>query len=229
MPTANADTSEAAIDAQVFWFRYRKEIAGFLMLVLLAIVGFAGWRFYRQHQDAVAAAAFAGAKTATDYQGVIDRYGDAPAAASAFLLLAEEQRKGGKLPESNATLQHFLDKFPRHELMNTARMSMAASLEAMGKLDEAAAAYQQIASVDPASYDAPLALLAQAQILQGKGRSDDARHIYETIMSQYQQSFAAMEAGQLLRTLKPAAVPVAGTNASPTAFPGLTPPSPAKP
>ncbi len=207
MPTADANTTDAALEAQVYWLRYRKEIAGLLVLALVALLAVAAWRFYRERRETAASAAFAEAKTATDYQTVIDRYGDAPAAASAFLLLADEQRKSGQLAEANATLQRFVDKFPRHELVSTARMSMAANLEAMGKLDEAAAAYQQVASVNSGSYNAPLALLAQAQILQEKGRGDDARRLLEALMTQYQQSYAAAQAGQLLRTLKPVAIP----------------------
>jgi TolA-binding protein len=203
MPTAT--TSDAALEAQVFWFRYRKEIAGLLVLVLVAVLSFAIWRIYRERHEAAASAAFAAAKTASDYETVIDRYGNTPAAASALLLLADAQRRSGNLTDANATLQRFIDKFPRHELVSTAHMSMAANLQAMGKSDEAAAAFQQVAAVDPGSFSAPLALLAQAQILQDKGKADDARRVCETIMSQYQQSYAAAEAAQLLRTLKPAA------------------------
>lgn len=220
MPTVHAETSDAALEAQVFWFRYRKEIAGLLVVLLLAGLALAGWRFYRERRETAASAAFAEAKTAADYERVIERYGDTPAAASAYLLLADEQRKNGKLAEANATLQHFFDKFPRHELMSTARISMAANLEAMGKQDEAAAAYQQIASAEPGSFNAPLALLAQAQILQAKGRDDEARRLCETIMTRYQRTYAAAEAGQMLATLKP----TTSATLAPTA-PGTPPPS----
>ena len=219
MPIAQADTSDTALEAQVFWFRYRKEIAGLLTVLLLAGLAFAGWRFYREWRETAAAAAFAGARTAADYEQVIARYGDTPAAASAYLLLGDEQRKNGKPADANATLQHFIDKFPRHELVSTARMSIAANLEAMGKQDEAVAAYQQIASTEPASFNAPLALLAQAQILQAKGRDDEARRVCETIMTQYQRTYAAAEAGQMLARLKPAAPsPAATASASPAPF-----------
>ncbi|MGI9115667.1 MAG: tetratricopeptide repeat protein [Chthoniobacterales bacterium] len=207
MPIANAETTDTALEGQVFWFQYRKEIAAVLGLALLAGLAFAGWRFYRERHESAASAAFASAKTTADYQGVIDRYGDTPAAAGAYLLLADEQRKSGKPADANATLQRFLDKFPRHELTSTARMSMAANLEAIGKTDEAAAAYQQIAANDPGSFNAPLALFAQAQLSNAKGRADEARRICETIMSQYSRSYAAMEAGQMLGTLRPTAAP----------------------
>jgi TolA-binding protein len=223
MSTLPADTSDTALDAQVFWFRYRKELAGLLMLVLLLVIGFTAWRFYQERREAASAETLAGAKTVADYEVVINRYVGTPAAAAAHLLLAEAQRKSGKLADANATLQLFLDKFPRHELASTARMSIAANLEAMGKEDEATAVYQQIVAVDSSSFNAPRALLEQAKILQTKGRVDEARHVCETIITKYQQSYAAAEASQLLATLRPAASPSpkeSAPAASPTATGG---------
>ena len=222
MPTAPAETSDATLEAQVFWLRYRKEIAALLAIALLAGISVAGWRFFQERREASSSAAFATAKTATEYKAVIDNYGDTAAAAAAYLLLADEERKSGKLADANATLQRFLDKFPRHELASTARMGMAANLDAMGKHDEAVAAYQQIATSHSGSFNAPLALLAQARILQASGRIDEARRICETVMMQYRLSYAAVEASQLLGTLKPAASP------APSVLPA-PPPAPASP
>jgi predicted negative regulator of RcsB-dependent stress response len=221
MPTAPAPTSEATLEAQVFWLRYRKEFAALLVLALLIVLGVLGWKFYQERRETVSSDALGQAKTAGDYQAIIDRFRDTPAAAAAYLLLADAQRKSGKLAEANATLQQFLDKFPRHELASTARMSDAANLEALGKEDEAMAVYQQIVSVDSSSFNAPNALLAQATILQSKGRTDEARRICETIMTQYRQSYAGMEASQLLATLKPAATPAPKPSA-PAASPSAT-------
>jgi TolA-binding protein len=233
MPTVSADTSDAALDAQVFWFRYRKELAGLLVLALLLVIGFTAWRFYQERREIASSETLAGAKTAADYEVVINRYGGTPAAAAAYLLLADAQRKSGKLADANATLQRFLDKFPRHELASTARMSIAANLEALGKEDEATAVYQQIVAVDSTSFNAPRALLEQAKILQTKGRVDEARHVCETIITKYQQSYAAAQASQLLATLKPAASPAGNikpSSASATASPAASlAPSAAKP
>jgi tetratricopeptide (TPR) repeat protein len=231
MPTAPVQTSDAALEGPVFWLRYRKELAALLIFVVLIAAGVAVWKFNQERRETASSHALAEARTASDYQSIIDRYGDTAATAAAYLLLAEEQRKDGKPADANVTLQRFLDKFPRHELASTARMSQATNLEAMGKEDEATAVYQQIVSVDPGSFNAPAALLAQARILQAKGRTDEARRICENMMTQYRQSYAAMEAAQLLATLKPAATPkpAAEGSASPASspMPALTaPPAP---
>jgi predicted negative regulator of RcsB-dependent stress response len=207
MPIAKELRTDPALEAQVFWFKYRREIAILLILAIVAIIAIAGYRFYRDRREATAATLFGAAKTSTAYEGVINRYGDTAAAASAYLLLAGEERKQSKYSEANATLVKFLEKFPQHELASTARMAMAANLEAMGKQDEALATYQQIASANAGSFNAPVALIEQVHILQEKNRIDDARRICETIMTQYRDSYAAMEASQLLRTFLKSAKP----------------------
>ncbi len=216
MPIAKELRTDPALEAQVFWFKYRREIAILLVLAIVAVFAIAGYRFYRDRREATAATLFGVAKTPAAYEEVINRYGDTAAAASAYLLLADGQRKQAKYAEANATLVKFLEKFPQHELASTARMAMAANLEAMGKQDEALATYQQIASADAGSFNAPMALIQQVHILQEKNRIDDARRICETIMTQYRDSYAAMEASQLLRTFL--------KSAKPQTPPGIAPP-----
>ena len=223
MPAIGMDSTDATLEAQVFWIRYRKEIIGIILIAVIGVLGFAGYRFYRDRRENAAAAVFASAKSASDFQQVIDRYGDTPSAASAYLLLAEDQRKAGKFSEANSTLQKFIEKFPKHELVSAAWMSIAANWEAMGKQDEAFAAYQQLASSNTMSFNAPFALLAQVRILQSKNRPDEARRLCETIITRYNDSFASAEARRLLRVLKP----TASSSPAPAISPSLHPVPPA--
>ena len=207
MPIAKQATTDRPLEAQVFWYKYQREIAILLGLAVLGIVGVAGYRLYRDRREVTAATLFSAAKMPAAYEDLINQYSDTAAAASAYLLLADAQRKDGKYAEANATLVKFLEKFPHHELASTARMAMAANLQAMGKEDEAFATYQQIASANAPGFNAPMALLEQVHILQEKGKTEDARRICETIMTQYRDSYAAMEASQLLRTFLKTAKP----------------------
>src|SRR5436190_14939878 len=224
MAIAKEATANPTLDAQVFWYKYQREIAILLGLAVIGIVGMVGYRLYRDRREATAATLFSAAKTQTAYEAIINQHSDTAAAASAYLLLADAQRKDGKYAEANARLMKFLEKFPRHQLANTARMAMAANQHAMGKEDEAFATYQQVASANVSGFNAPMALIEQVHILQEKGKTEDARRICETIMMQYRDSYAAMEASQLLRTFlktaKPETPPVvapAKTGASATA------------
>jgi len=229
MPTAPPSSYDAALETRVFWERFKTEIVAALIIVVLAIIGFGAYRFYSDHRAAAASAMLASAKSADAYQQVIANYPNAPAAADAYLLLAEAQRKEKKFADANATLQVFIDKNPNHELVSTAKMAMAANLESMGKNDQALSMYQQIASTYPNSFNAPLALLSQVYLLKPKNQTEEARRLCETILTRYRESFWAGEAAQELRLLKPSA----WSEPAPTSTipPFLTAPSatPAKP
>src|SRR5436190_11241528 len=203
MPTAPPPSRDVALETRVFWERFKKQITAALVIVLLAVIAFTGYRFYADRRAVAAPAWLASAKDAQEYQQVILQYASTPAAADAYLLLAEAQRNEKKFAEANTTLQAFIAKYPHHELLSTARMAMAANLESLGKTDEALAMYQQIASAYLNSFTAPMALLSQVHILKAKNRNDDARRICETVLTQYRTSFWAGEAMQQLRLLKP--------------------------
>src|SRR5437868_4726117 len=114
MPTLSS--ADPVLETQVFWFRHKKEVFALLIFAFLAIVAWGGYRFYSDRRDATAATSLAAAKTATDFRKIIAQFPTTPAAGSAHLFLAEEQRKEKKFSEANATLQSFIDKYPQHEL-----------------------------------------------------------------------------------------------------------------
>jgi TolA-binding protein len=211
------------LEAHVFWYRFRAEIAAVAVFAFLVGIGYAGYRFYSERQNSAAAVLMGSAKRAQDYEQVIAHYPSTAAGASAFLFLAEVQRNDRKFAESNATLQLFIDKHPGHELVSTARIAMAANLQTMGKTDEALSIYQQVAVTYPQGYVAPLALISQVSILKAKNQSDAARRVCETIITQYRESFWANEAMRELRSLKPSES--VSTAAPSVTTPGLAPPS----
>ncbi|MEY2486583.1 MAG: hypothetical protein QOH39_2231 [Verrucomicrobiota bacterium] len=225
MPAAPTIPRDPALEAHVFWYRFRNEIFVAIVVALVAIVGFAGYRFYSQHRETAAAEMLGSAKKAQDYQEVIARYGNTSAGASAHLLLGQAQRNEGKFSESNATLQLFVDSNPKHELVPTARMAIAANLESMNKVDEALATYQRVAADYPKNYNAPLALISQVAIFKAKNQNDAARRACETILTQYRDSIWASEAMRELRSLKPASPPAAVQNSG-NVPPMLTRPEP---
>lgn len=229
MPTAPPPSRDVALETSVFWERFKKPITAALIIVLIAVIAFTGYRFYSDRRAAAASALLASAKSAQEYQQVIDHYPSTPAAADAYLLLAEAQRNEKKFAEANTTLQTFMTKYPQHELVSTARMAMAANLESMGKTDEALTIYQQVASAAPNGFNAPMALMSQVYILKAKNRNEDARKICETVLTQYRTSFWAGEAMQQLRMLKPITSSTSPPTGAPTVPPMLAVPSAAAP
>jgi TolA-binding protein len=201
MPTT-LSTSDAALERDVFWERYKKEVMAVLIVALAAVAGYGGYRIYSDRQANAAATMLASARTVVDFQKVISDYPSTPAGESAHLLLADVQRNEKKFSEANATLQTFLDKFPKHELACTARLAMAGNLEALGKKDEALTAYQRLVSGDPHGFTAPIALYSQIHLFKEKKQIEEARRVCETIKSQYPQSRLVADAEYQLRLLK---------------------------
>jgi TolA-binding protein len=207
MPTLSS--TDTAPEREVFWERYKKEVMAVLILALLGVAAYGGYRLYSDRQANAAAEMLAGAKTATDFQKVIAEYPRTAAGASAYLLLADAQHKENKFAEANTTLQTFLDKFPKNELADTARLAIAGNLEALGKNDEALAAYKGLVTGNPTGFAAPLALYSEIHLLKDKKQIDEARRVCETIMTQYRESRLAPDAAYQLRLLKPETPPVA--------------------
>jgi predicted negative regulator of RcsB-dependent stress response len=218
MPTLSQ--TDPVLETQVFWERHKIKVFAVLILALLAVAAWGGYRIYNERLDATAASSLAAAKTAADFRKVIAQYPGTPAVASAYLFLAEEQRKDKKFTEANATLQLFIDKYPKHELKGTARMGMAGNLESLGKRDEALSMYQGLAADDPQGFSAPAALMAELPLLKAKNQTEEARRVCESVLSKYRESVFANEAQRQLRLLKPPTPP----EATP---PPPSPPSPA--
>jgi len=232
MATTQTVSRDPGLEAHVFWFTYRREILMGLALLVAAGLAYGGYWMYTERREAAAATLLSSAHDAAGYQQVISQYETTPAGTTAYLMLADAQRKDGKFADANTTLQKFLDKNAKHELAPAARMAMAANLQSMGKVDEALAMYQRVAADFPKSYDAPLALISQVRILKDKGQTDAARRACETILTQYRESIWANEAMGQLRELKPAvsAAPAPGLPGGPALGSGsAVPPMLARP
>jgi predicted negative regulator of RcsB-dependent stress response len=91
MPTT-LSTTDTAPERDVFWERYKKEVMAVLILALLAVAGYGGYRLYSDRQANAAANMLASAKTPADFQKVISNYPGTPSGGSAYLLLADGQR-----------------------------------------------------------------------------------------------------------------------------------------
>lgn len=193
---------ETGFDPLVFWIQYRTKILLFagLLVVGMAVFGISEWSRLRQFEGA--RQLLAGAKTADDYRKVIAEYPATAAAGDAFLLLAEQLRKDGKLDESSAQLRTFTEKFPQHPLISGAWTSLATNLEAEGKADDALAMYQKVSTSYATSFSTPVALLAQARLLKAKGKTDEARLIYEQVTTRYPDNIVSQMAAQEIKQLK---------------------------
>src|SRR5437667_12807258 len=74
MPIAKELRTDPALEAQVFWYKYRKEIAILLVFAIVALIGIAGYRLYRGRREATASKLFRAAKTPAADAEAISRH-----------------------------------------------------------------------------------------------------------------------------------------------------------
>ncbi len=232
MPTVSQVTADPALESQLFWDKYKTLIIAVVAALVLIGLGLAGYQYYITQHAADAAIALASAKSAPQYQEVIRRYPESGPAASAYLLLGSQLRTEKKYAEANTILHKFIDKFPKHELITTAWMGIAANLESLGKTDEALSTYERLVTEYPESFNAPLALLAEVPLLKAKNRLQDARKVCETVITKHGDSIVMNEAMRELMALpQPEAPPTAkiAPAAPAPAIPMARPPEPPAP
>ena len=64
MATAAPPSRDVALETRMFWERFQKPIIAALSIVLLAGIGFTGYRFYSDRRSAAASATLASANMA---------------------------------------------------------------------------------------------------------------------------------------------------------------------
>ena len=119
-------TSDAALEREVFWERYKTEVMAVLIVALLAVAGYGGYRFYSERR---ANAAAGPALRRQNGRGFSEghqrntRLARGRVRLSVARRCSEEPRKSSakRTPPS----RHSSDKYPKHELAGTARLAMA--------------------------------------------------------------------------------------------------------
>src|SRR4051812_27241954 len=115
-PAATIDLDDA-FDPLEFWIRHKQRIIMYSGLLVAGLLIFGLYQYNQQRKIVTAEAAFLQAKTADDFQKLISGYPESPSAGTAYLRLAELQRKDGKYDASTQTLHTFTEKFPKHPLL----------------------------------------------------------------------------------------------------------------
>src|SRR3954451_3446757 len=99
MPTISP--SDPVLETQFLWAKYKKIVLTSLILIVLGVSAWGAYRIMNERRNAAAAKELGAAKTPSDFQKIITEFQGTPASASAYLLLAEQQRKDKKFEESS--------------------------------------------------------------------------------------------------------------------------------
>jgi predicted negative regulator of RcsB-dependent stress response len=220
-----AEISLGPSSFELFLDRHQKSL---LVLLILLILGVAGFVVYRGIEDSVRITAgneLYRANDAAALQKVISEHSKTPAGATARILLAEKQWSDGQQVAAIETLQSFLAESPGHPGIPSAKAALAAKLMAQGKAAEAASAFEDLID-DPASaYLAPYALLSLGDMALAGGDKEKAKRSYERAQSEFPNSGFSQKITQRIAALD-ASLPV---EIDPPAAPAPDPATPSFP
>lgn len=191
-----------SLEPMEFWDEHKTKILIYGGLLIIVLAGYGIFALTSYQKRTAAAAAYAEATTAANFQQVARDYSGTVTAGNADLRLADKLRDEKKYDEALGTLRDFIAKSPEHPLASGAWTSLASTYELQGKVDEAIDAYQQAATKFPSAYTTPLAMNSQARLLAQKGKKEEAQRLYQDVAARYPESVFAREAMRELRFLK---------------------------
>ncbi len=175
-PIAEIDHGPSKLDQ--FLDNHQKKLIIAAVLIALGVVAYVIYDGLAEAKAQESGAALLGSKKVSEYQDVIKQWPDSKAAASALLLMADLQWADSQ-PDSIATLEDFIEKYPEHPALATAKTSLGLRLLEQGKTDQATAILSEVADSDTATYIAPLACIALGDIAKEAGKPQQAKTWYE--------------------------------------------------
>lgn len=162
-----------------------REILSGIVIVVLGTALWSGYTAYTTRQENQASAALALAMQESESKGRIDaiekmirRYGNAPAAVQAFLVLGATQRDAGELEQAGENYETARKKTSGKQLMGaSASMGLGYLKEEQGDLAGAREAYQK--AIDAKEGFEKIALLDIARVEAALGHKDEALKAYD--------------------------------------------------
>jgi TolA-binding protein len=204
---------------EMLWEQHKGKIIGGAVAAIVVIVGIFGWLIVTNNQRTSAEKAFGAARTAAEYQAVIQQFPSQPVSGSATLLLAASLRGEKKYDEANQVLEQFVKAQPEHPFAPLAKVDMAMNLALAGKTDDAEKTLGGVAQADGKSFAAPFALLLEAEMKSAQNNREEALKAYRELSKTFPESIAtraSAPAYQALASLFPPA-PAASPAPAPAA------------
>ena len=184
------------------FFRQHGNILAYgVSLILILLIVFMGYRNYRASQSHQSWEKLWSAKSAQDFEIVLEDYPSSPAAPVALLKAAKAYFDAQKYSLSIKKYDAFLTKCPQHRFAHIATMGKFHCQEALGRVNEALKGFTAFAAQNPDHYLTPKATLGRARCLGHMERNDEARAAYEEIISARPDSGWSMRAKESLKLL----------------------------
>jgi len=206
------EEQEQLATIKAWWERWGNLVLTGVTLVLLAIAGYNGWRWYERHEAGNAGALYEEFLAAVEGGDLarkkelagtlIERYGRTVYAPMAALQVAKVNFEAGDRGAAQAQLRWVIDKSGHPELAHIARLRLAGVLLDEKAYDEA---LQLLAGEVPPSLAASFAD-RRGDVLIATGKVDEARAAYQEALDKAEAQHPMRSIIQLkLDALPPAA------------------------
>jgi TolA-binding protein len=194
-PAAQPSHPVPTFNPEIFWALYKQKILiGVFVLIVVLLAGgvYVGLQAVKTQK---AEAAYAAADSIESWQAVIREFPNSVVAGNSYLRIGPKLREEGKYSDSDAAYDSFIHHFPKHPLLVTGYMGLAANAELENHPDKALDDYKEVSAQFSNSYMAPMALFQQARLTEAKGQLKEAQQLFESIVRRYPESTFSGEAG----------------------------------
>lgn len=194
------DALEHAEVKEVLGFinKYVKPAGFIIVAVCIVFLGFSFIQNGKAKKLAEADNLLTSAKTAADYQHVLDNYGNTPSAPLAMLGLAQKKFNKGDVAGAEALYGEFLNTYAKHQNALQAKLNKINCIEAQGRFEDAAGQYAAFQSSHEKSHLAPVALMGAARCRESAGDLTGAKQAYEDLIAFYEDTGWVQEAAARL-------------------------------
>jgi tetratricopeptide (TPR) repeat protein len=195
-PGAQSSQPLSTFDPEIFWALHKQKILAAAVVLILLLFGGSIYFGLQAVKTQKAQAAYAAADSIEGWQALIREFPDSIAAGDSYLRIGQKMREDGKYSESDTAYDSFVHRFPKHPLLVTGYMGLAANAELENHLDKALDEYKEVGTQFSSSYMAPMALFQQARLAETKGELKEAQQLFESIVRRYPESSFSGEAGR---------------------------------
>ena len=192
-PIAEIDHGPSKLDQ--FLDQHTPKLIIAAILIALGVIAFVIYSGLAEAKNEEAGSALTVAESSSDYQDVISQWPETKSAESAMLLLAAAQDEESP-EESIQTLRGFIDQYPEHPAVDTAKVSLGLKLIKQGNSSEAVPTLTEVAGNGSDSYISPLAAITLGDIAKAAGNAEEAKSWYEKASTNGDQGNSYADAAQ---------------------------------
>lgn len=202
-PLAEISNGPSAFDQ--FLDKNQKNLVALALLLALAGIALVIYRGIDKSNEETAGMALVKSRDAASLQKVIDEFPSTSAAASAMLLLGNQQWEENQQDAGISTLQKLIAEHPGHPAIPGAQASLASKLMTQGKTAEAIKLFETISNSSAARYIAPFALISLGDLAKSAGDLTKAEEYYSEVKTKFPDSPFTQISGSRMGNLKASA------------------------